>query len=333
MIIGQIHFAPEAASRSAEAVDRLSLALLGIGTFFSAGIAVAIIVYVIRYWHARDVNRHTSVSALKHWAIEVTWMVIPFIILMIVFVWGGVIYIRGHRPPEDAIQIHVVAKQWMWKIAHQNGRREINSLHLPLGKPARLTMVSEDVIHSFFVPAFRKKQDVLPGRLTTIWFYPTKTGVYHLFCAEYCGTDHSRMIGQVIVQTPEQYAAWLAEGTTHSLAQRGRRLVEQFGCLQCHGLVNGRQVGPPLTGLFGKPVPLADGSTIIADLAYIRESLRNPNAKIHAGYEPTMPSYRERLAPEQLLEVVAYIRSIADAAGPLAGPGTANEVPLQAKEP
>jgi cytochrome c oxidase subunit 2 len=312
---------PEAASRSAVEVDALSLTLLGITTVFSLGIAAAILFFMIRYWHNREVNRKSSHSNLLHWIVELTWSLGPLIILLAVFTWGAGIYIRAHQPPANALNVYVVAKQWMWKLSHEGGQREINTLHVPIGKPVRLTMISEDVIHSFYIPAFRTKQDVLPGRYSTLWFEPTKPGVYHLFCAEYCGTDHSKMIGTVIVQTPEEFARWQANENTESLAQRGRRQVEASGCLQCHGRRDGPIVGPPLTGLYDRSVPLVGGEFVVADEAYLRRAILNPKSEIHAGFSNLMPSFEGQLTAEQILEITAYIRSIADATGPLAGPG------------
>lgn len=333
---------PEAASHSATQVDNLSLALLAITTLFSVGIALAIMFLVARYWHTREVNRTSGHSRLMHWAMELTWSLGPLFILMVMFAWGAAVFLQAHQPPRDPIEVYVVAKQWMWKIGHQNGRREINALHIPVGTPVRLTMTSEDVIHSFFVPAFRLKQDVLPGRYSTLWFEATKPGIYHLFCAEYCGTDHSRMIGEVVVQTAEQYSLWLAKENVESLAQRGRRRVEALGCLKCHGQqespnlenwdaehprsskdsARGSQIGPPLTGLYGSRVALSSGQYVLADDAYIRRSLLDPQAQTRAGFAGVMPSYDGQLEPEQIMEISAYIRSIADATGPLAGPGS-----------
>lgn len=323
---------PEAASRGATTVDHLSLALLGITSVFSVGIAIAIVFFIARYWHTHDVNRTSSHSTLMHWIVELTWSLGPLMILLMVFSWGAAVYVRAHQPPENPVEVYVVAKQWMWKIGHEGGRREINQLHVPAGKPVRLTMISEDVIHSFYVPAFRIKQDVLPGRYSTLWFEPTEPGVYHLFCAEYCGTDHSRMVGKIVVQRPDEYARWLVDKNVLSPAQRGRRLVESLNCLQCHGRVYGPQSGPPLTGLYGRSVPLGDGEFVVADASYIRRAILDPKAELHAGYAAVMPSYEGQLEPEQVLEITAYIRSIADATGPLAGPGIAEGAEPQETE-
>lgn len=318
---GSFRMFPEAASSSAASVDYVSLTLFGVSTLFSVGIAVAIVFFIVRYWHARDVNRHSSHSTLLHWTIELTWSAGPLMILLAIFSWGTAVYVNEHRPPDDTLDIYVVAKQWMWKISHQNGRREINSLHIPLGRPVRLTMISEDVIHSFYVPAFRSKRDVLPGRYSTMWFEATKPGHFHLFCAEYCGTDHSKMIGEVVVETPGQYAQWLANKDAESMAERGRRQFESLGCMQCHARSKGDQAGPPLTGLYGHRVPLSGGRFIVADDAYIRRAILDPKSELRAGFKPLMPSYDGKIDPEQVMEITAYIRSIADAIGPVAGPG------------
>lgn len=314
---------PEAASRSAGEVDLLSLTLLGIATIFSAGIAMAIVFFAVRYWHTRDVNREVHDSVRGHWVIEIFWATVPLLILLVIFWWGMDLYLREHKPPTDAIEVSVVAKQWMWKIGHASGPREINTLHIPVGRPVRLTMISEDVIHSFYVPAFRVKRDVLPGRYSTMWFEPTKVGTYHLFCAEYCGTDHAKMIGQVIVQTPEDHAAWLSSQQTMTRAQRGRRLLESSGCVQCHGeSADGEpRNGPSLSGIFGRRGPLKDGTQPVVDAAYIRRAILEPQSQVHAGFTEVMPSFAGKLDPEQILDITAYIESIADATGPLPGPG------------
>ena len=305
---------PDAASEMAVEVDYLSLALLGITAFFSLGIALAIVIFIARYWHTRRVNRDSSHSYYMHLAIELTWSLGPLLILLAMFTWGALVFVRAHRPPANPIEVYVVGKQWMWKVGHQGGRREINELHLPTGQPVRLTMISEDVIHSFYVPAFRIKQDVLPGRYTTLWYQATKPGTYHLFCAEYCGTDHSRMIGRVVVQTPAEYAEWLSDVSDESLDQRGRRLVESMNCSNCHGMVEGHQTGPPLAGLYGSRVPLSGGGMALVDDAYIRRALLDPKSEVHAGYQSVMPSYEGQLDPEQVMQISVYLRSIGEAA-------------------
>jgi cytochrome c oxidase subunit 2 len=232
---------------------------------------------------------------------------------MIMFTWGAALYFKTYdRAPADSLEIYVVGKQWMWHIQHPTGQREINQLHIPLGRPIKLTMATEDVIHSFYIPVFRVKKDVVPGRYSTIWFEATKPGIYHLFCAEYCGTGHSRMVGWVTVMEPVQYQDWLSGGVPgESLASAGEKLFQQMGCNTCHR-VGGR--GPMLTGLFGKPVQLRTGETVIADEAYIRESILNSNAKIVAGFpSPSdMPTYQGQISEEGLLQIIAYIKSLGE---------------------
>ncbi len=225
---------------------------------------------------------------------------------MVLFFWSAGLYVHMRRAPDDAMQINVVGKQWMWKIQHPTGKREIDELHLPLGRPVKLTLASEDVIHSFYIPAFRIKQDVVPGTYESEWFTPTKIGEYHLFCAEYCGTQHSGMIGKVIVMQPSEYEAWLA-GTPadQSPVAAGEKLFTQYQCITCHG-----QRGPGLVGLYGSKVKLIDGSTVTADEDYLRESILRPGAKIVAGFQPLMPTYAQQLTEEQVMQLVAYIKSL-----------------------
>jgi cytochrome c oxidase subunit 2 len=240
--------------------------------------------------------------------LEILWTVIPFLLMMVMFGWGASIFFEMSRPPDDAMNIYVVGKQWMWKTQHLEGRREINELHVPLGRPVKLTMTSEDVIHSFYMPAFRVKFDVLPGRYTTAWFNPTKPGKYHLFCAEYCGTLHSGMIGWIYVMEPAEYERWLA-GETESLAASGQQLFQFLACANCHRTDKPGRC-PNLEGLFGKPVQLTTGETVKADEDYIRESILNPGAKIVAGYQNIMPSFQGLVTEEELLKLIEYIKSL-----------------------
>lgn len=311
---------PEQASRTAAEVDQLSLAILIVAAIFTFGISATIVYFSIRYWHGREANREILLHPRTGWLIEITWMVVPLLILLGFFGWGAKIYFRHHRPPADALNVHVVAKQWMWKVGHESGRREIDTLHVPTHQPVRLTMISEDVIHSFYVPAFRTKQDVLPGRYTTMWFEANRPGTYHLFCAEYCGTSHSRMVGRIVVQTPEDYTDWVLAGETPTAAEAGFRWLNAFGCMQCHG--EGSDIpAPPLAGLFGRSVPLSNGRSATADSDYLRRAILEPNAEVVAGYKPQMPSFEGEITPEQMLDIIAYLRSVADASGPVAGPG------------
>jgi cytochrome c oxidase subunit 2 len=229
---------------------------------------------------------------------------------MVLFVWGAMVFFHAQRPPRGAIEIYAVGKQWMWKFQHMDGQREINELHVPIGQPVKLTMISQDVIHSFFVPAFRVKQDVLPGRYTTVWFQATRTGRYHLFCAEYCGTQHSGMIGSVVVMEPAQYQAWLSGGGGEgSLAQSGEKLFQDLACNTCHRSDSGAR-GPDLAGIFGSQVTLQAGQKLVADEAYIRESILNPQAKLVMGFQPIMPTFQGQVSEEGLMSLVAYIKSL-----------------------
>jgi cytochrome c oxidase subunit 2 len=253
-------------------------------------------------------------------ALEIAWSVIPFGLTMIMFAWGANIFFKESRPPKDAMQIYVVAKQWMWKLQHMEGQREINELHIPVGRPVKLTMTSEDAIHSFFVPAFRTKQDVVPGRYSTTWFTATKPGKYHLFCAEYCGTKHSGMTGWIYAMEPQDYQAWLSGGRSFgSLAENGEKLFQDLACGNCHK-ADGSGRCPSLVGLFGRSVQLADGRFVNADEAYLRESILQPNAKIVAGYQPLMPTFQGQVTEEGVLELIEYIKSLVPP--PAAGTGT-----------
>jgi cytochrome c oxidase subunit 2 len=245
--------------------------------------------------------------------------VIPLGIVMLIFGWSAKLYMTLSRPPDDAMTMYVTGKQWMWKIQHPTGQREINELHVPVGQAVKMIMTSEDVIHSFYIPAFRTKMDVLPGRYTTLWFKPTQTGQYHLFCTEYCGTKHSGMRGTVYVVDPAEYAAWLSGGRGEgSLAQQGEKLFQDLACSNCHTVEAGAQGRcPNLRGAFGRPVQLANGQTVLFNESYIRESVLNPDAKIHQGFQPVMPTFQGLVTEENILQIIEYIKSI----GPAAEPG------------
>jgi cytochrome c oxidase subunit 2 len=299
---------PERASTMAFRVDALYFFLIGITIFFSLLIAGAIIYYAVRFHRRRPDQEGATIHGGM--VLEITWSVIPFLITMVIFVWGASVFFAMSRPPEDTLNIYVVGKQWMWKMQHLDGQREINELHVPMGRPVKLIMTSEDVIHDFFVPAFRMKADVIPGRYTTIWFEPTKPGRYHLFCAEYCGTRHSGMIGSVVVMGPTEYQAWLSGGAPEgSLASTGAKLFQDLACNTCHRPdAQGR--GPVLEGLFGKTVELQNGTRVPADEAYVRESILTPAAKVAAGFQPIMPAFQGLVTEEQLLALIEYVKSL-----------------------
>jgi cytochrome c oxidase subunit 2 len=292
----------------ASRVDALYFFLLAVSIFFSLLIAGLIVYYAVKFRRRDD----DAVGVQVHGGtmLEITWTIVPFLITMIVFVWGASVYFAMARPPDETLNIYVVGKQWMWKFQHLDGQREINELHVPVGRDVKLITTSEDVIHDLFVPAFRIKADVIPGRYVRIWFRATKPGRYHLFCAEYCGTKHSGMIGEVIVMDPNEYQTWLSGGAPEgSLADAGGKLFQDLACNTCHRPdAQGR--GPVLQGLFGKSVALQNGDTITVDEAYIRESILNPAAKITAGFQPIMPTFQGLVTEEQVLELVEYVKAL-----------------------
>ena len=306
--MGSLRLFPEQASTFAPDVDHLLYFLLAVAAFFTLAIFCAIFYFAIRYRRRSENELPGAIHGGM--ALEILWSVIPFGLTMVMFTWGASIYFNESRPPDNALDIYVVGKQWMWKLEHLGGQREINELHIPVGRAVRLTMTSEDAIHSFFVPAFRTKQDAVPGRYTTTWFKPTKVGKYHLFCAEYCGTNHSRMGGWVYVMAPRDYEAWLSGGASGgSLAENGQKLFDELACGNCHK-PDGSGRCPSLTGLFGKTVQLAGGATVKADEGYIRESILQPQAKIVAGYGPIMPTFQGLVTEEGVTQLIEYIKSL-----------------------
>jgi len=304
--MGWLPVAPPQASTIAGEVDALALLLLGLSLLLAVGIFLCIVVFCVKY--RRRPGRDIGEPARRTLPIEITWTIIPLVLAMVPFVWGARIYLAEAQPPADALDVYVVAKQWMWKTEQPGGQSEINALHVPTGRAVKLTMTSQDVIHSFYVPAFRVKADVLPGRYTTVWFQATQPGEYRLYCAQYCGTDHAAMLGTVTAMAPGDYATWLTGGATafNAPADQGRKLFLQYGCVDCHEAGH----APPVQGLYGQPVLLGDGSTVTADENYLRESILAPSAKIVAGYQPIMPSFAGRLSEEDILALIAYIRSI-----------------------
>jgi cytochrome c oxidase subunit II len=316
----QFPFMPEQASAAASEVDILTLYLVGMSTFFTVLIAGMIVYFAVKYRRRSpdSVGSNFENSAL----LEVTWTVIPLLIALFTFGWGLKVFYRMYRPPSNAVEYLVSGKQWMWKIQHPTGQREINELHVPLGQPTRLVMTSEDVIHSFFVPAFRVKADVVPGRVSSLWFTPTKAGRYHLFCTEFCGIEHSTMIGWVTVQSPEEYREWLASvPAPKATSADGAELFAQYACNTCHKATPDAR-GPALAGRYGSEAALADGSRATIDDAYLRESILMPSARIVQGFEPIMPSYQGQLSDEALQQLILYIKNL-----PAAAPATAGTTP------
>lgn len=282
--------------------------LVGLSIFFALLVFFLIYVFVVRYRRRSEDGVPKQIPGLLK--LEIAWTAIPLVLALAVFVWGAKLYFNAYTPPRNALEIFVVGKQWMWHIQHPTGQREINELHIPAGRAIKLTMATEDVIHSFYIPAFRIKKDVVPGRYTTMWFEATKPGSYHLFCAEYCGTKHSQMGGTVVVMSPVEYQRWLSGGeTSESPVAAGERLFQQLGCITCHSEVAGSR-GPSLRGVFGAPVQLQSGEIVTANEDYIRESILRPNAKLIAGYPAIMPTYQGQINEVALLQLVAYIKSL-----------------------
>ncbi|HVR72719.1 MAG TPA: cytochrome c oxidase subunit II [Planctomycetota bacterium] len=301
---------PDQASTAAPRVDALYFFLLALSAFFATIIFTLVIAFAVKYRRPGGAPP-PGVPVTDFLILEVTWIVLPLILSLVLFFWGAKLHIEMSEAPPRALDVSVVGKQWMWKLQHIDGKREINELHVPLGRPVKLTMISEDVIHSFFVPAFRVKADVLPGRYTSLWFEATRPGEYHLFCAEYCGTRHARMKGRVVVMEPAAYSQWLAGGhASERPAAAGERLFRALGCEGCHNPASGSR-GPHLADLIGKEVRLRDGRTVVADENYVRESIVDPTAKLVAGFEPLMPTnYRDLAREEGILQLIAYIRSL-----------------------
>jgi cytochrome c oxidase subunit 2 len=289
-------------------VDTLYLFLISVSIFFTALICFLILFFGIRYRRGTAASR---ANPPENKYLELMWATIPFLLSMVMFGWGAVLFSEMRQPPPDAVEINVVGKQWMWKAQHPEGRAEINELHLPVGQPVRLRMISEDVIHSFYVPAFRVKQDVLPGYYSSMWFEPTQAGQYHLFCAEYCGTEHSKMIGTITVMPPDEYANWLSGETGDPPQVAGAKLFDRFRCGSCHKTPDQTgATGPTLVGLFGSKVPLKDNGMAVANEQYLRDSILNPSSQIVAGYQPLMPNFAGQLNESQVLQLIAYVKSL-----------------------
>jgi cytochrome c oxidase subunit II len=327
---------PVQASDFAGEVDALYFVLWGLTILFTLIVAAMVTVFCLRYRKGTKVDRSNPPS--HNGALELAWSVIPLFLALIVFVWGARLYADAYKVPDNAIQAYVIGKQWMWHIQHPNGRRENNELHVPVGRAVKLTMISQDVIHSFFIPAFRLKRDVLPGTYTNMWFRATRPGKYHLFCAEYCGTQHSNMIGSVYVMEEEAFQKWLEQPyeksgvdeqptRTLTLAEEGKEIWETNQCGNCHANESQRR-GPSLVGIYGKPRQLEGGAIVTADDAYLREAIINPNKRLTAGYAPLMPEYSQ-LKEDQILKLIAYIKSLGAPDKAVTG-GKANNVTANA---
>lgn len=307
---------PARASSLATSVDILFYSWLALAGLVTFAIALLIVWFAVKYRHGSRANRDMASGAelrRQSHRIEIAWIVTPLILFVVMFAWAADLYYVHAAPPANATEVYVVGKQWMWKLEHAGGRREIDELHVPAGRPIKLIMTSQDVIHSFFMPVFRIKQDVLPGRYTMLWFTATRPGDYHVFCSQYCGTDHARMIGHVVVMEPAAFARWLASGNgSQSMAQEGAARFRQYGCSGCHG-ASASVHAPKLEGLFGRRVQLSDGSSVVADERYLHDSVMLPRKDVVAGYEPIMPSFQGQIAEDDLLDIIEYIKSLKDA--------------------
>ena len=324
MSIFGIPIFPDQASTFAKDVDALYFFIFAVSAFFALVVAVSILYFGVRYHktHEGDIGARIEGSL----PLELVWSVIPTVIAMVMFGWGASVFYHIRRPPDQAMQIYAVGKQWMWKFQHLEGQREINQLHVPAGRPVKITISSEDVLHSLYFPAFRTKMDAIPGRYTELWFEATTPGTYHMFCTEYCGTNHAGMIGSVTVLEPSAFQAWLQGGGQEgSLAQRGARLFESLACNSCH-LETGRGHGPSLKDIVGKTETLEDGSTVVVDDAYLRESILSSQAKIVRGFKPLMPTFQGLISEENLVALIEHVKSMSPNAttpAPAAAPAPA----------
>ncbi|HEY0160328.1 MAG TPA: cytochrome c oxidase subunit II [Thermoanaerobaculia bacterium] len=314
---------PESASSVAPLVDGLYLFLVAVTGAVSLLIWIVIFFFAIKY--RRRPDNELAQEQEPPAALEMTWTIVPLIVFIGIFVAGAWVFFRMQRVPANAIEIYATGRQWMWKFQHPTGQREINHLHVPVGRAIKITAASEDVIHSLWFPSFRVKADILPNRYRTMWFEATKTGRYHIFCAEYCGTLHSGMVGWVEVMEPTEYQRWLAGGSEGSLASQGEKLFEKYACNTCHTSTAGAR-GPVLAGLYGKTRQLADGRSVVADENYIRESILNPQAKIAAGFQPIMPTFQGQVNEDDLIRLLAYVRTVGSE------PANAVESPASALE-
>ncbi len=306
-MFADMSFMPEQASTMASEVDALFLFLLAVTGFAALVVTGFVLTFSVRYRRRGD--GRVPPRILGSARLETVWSVIPFLIFLVMFVWGARVYFAMARPPDDAIEIYVVGKQWMWKMQHPGGQREINELHVPVNTAVKLTLTSEDVIHDFFVPAFRTKVDVLPGRYVHSWFRATKPGRYHLFCSQFCGTNHSGMVGEIVVQSQEDYSEWLNSHAEGSLALKGRKLFLKLQCVTCHS-ADSRAQAPVLEDLYGTTVHLKGGKKVLADRAYIRESILKPQAKIVDGYEPIMPTFQGQVNEEEMIQLIEFIKAL-----------------------
>jgi cytochrome c oxidase subunit II len=305
---------PEQASTMAPTVDSLYFFILGVTAFFALVVVVLVLYFAVKY--RDDTGLKVGAPITGSIPLEIGWSLIPFFVAMAIFVWATVVFFQIVRPPDQTLEIYATGKRWMWRFQHVDGQREINQLHVPVGRPIKVTFTSEDVLHDLYIPVFRVKADAIPGRYSSIWFTPTKTGEYHIFCAEYCGTRHSGMTGTVYVMEQNDYQAWLTGGgLTGSMSARGEQLFQQMACNTCH-VSDGSGRGPSLAGVFGSRVRLDNGQTVVVDESYLRESILTPQMKLVQGYGPLMPTFQGLITEDGLLSIIEYVKTLP------ASPGT-----------
>ena len=304
------HFSiiPEQASTLAPQVDQLYWFIIGVTAFFGILVSILVVYFAVKY----RTNDPLAVGAPITGSIplELAWSIIPFLISVVIFVWASQVFFNIYRPPDQTLDIYATGKRWMWKFQHLDGKAEINELHVPVGRPVKVTFTSEDVLHSLYFPSFRVKADAIPGRYSSVWFDATKVGNYHIFCAEYCGTRHSGMIGTVHVMEAADYQAWLSGGAGGgTLASRGERLFGELACNTCH-IGDGSGRGPSLHDKFGRQEQLANGSVVNIDESYVRESILTPQMKVVAGYQPVMPTFQGLVNEENVMALIEYVKSL-----------------------
>jgi cytochrome c oxidase subunit 2 len=304
---------PEQASTLAADVDQLYWFIVGVTAFFGILVCVLVVYFAVRY--RTDDPLKVGAPITGSIPLELAWSVIPFLISVVIFAWASQVFFDLYRPPDQTLEIYATGKRWMWKFQHLDGKAEINALHIPVGRPVKVTFTSEDVLHSLYFPSFRTKADAIPGRYSTVWFEATKTGEWHIFCAEYCGTKHSGMIGTVTVMEPAAYQAWLSgnEGGG-TLASRGERLFSELACNSCH-ISDGSGRGPSLVDKFGTEEQLANGSMVAVDESYVRESILMPQQRVVAGYQPLMPTFQGLVNEEGVMALIEYVKSLQTAPG------------------
>ena len=315
---------PEQASTLAADVDQLYWFIVGVTAFFGILVCVLVVYFAVRY--RTDDPLKVGAPITGSIPLELAWSVIPFLISVVIFVWASQVFFDLYRPPDQTLEIYATGKRWMWKFQHLDGKAEINELHVPVGRPVKVTFTSEDVLHSLYFPSFRTKADAIPGRYSTVWFEATKTGEWHIFCAEYCGTKHSGMIGTVTVMEPAAYQAWLSGNEGGTLASRGERLFSELACNTCH-INDGSGRGPSLVDKFGTQEQLANGATVNVDESYVRESILTPQLKVVAGYQPVMPTFQGLVNEEGVMALIEYVKSLQSAPG---GAAAANTAPAAA---